>query len=165
MNLQSTKHQEYTYTAQSAHDTNAQSSNREEAAFWVQPPDNSISIEYIYVDIMVRFDSRAPLSECKITRIGVMEYTRGVGVQDRRFIDVDFQADANYELKLQMNLSSMLVESHVSSEILAGENNIPFVNFPEESTYIDTSGEFDEYFYPQFVWWKQDALYTTVGQP
>lgn len=162
MKQQSTKHQEYTYTAQCVVGGGS-SVVRTEAGFWVQPPENTISIEYLFVDIKVRFNANVPLDDCKITRIGIMHYSPLTGLpteNEKRWHDVDLQADANRELEVRMNLTSLLKKDFVSGDITTAENNVPFVNYPEDATYYD--GLF--LYPPNFIWWKQDALYTTVGQ-
>lgn len=168
---QSNKHQEYTYAAQSVHAVNQGSVIYEpvgEAGFWVQPPEEAISMVYLFVDIKIRFNENVPLDDCRITRIGVLHYEPGgvppVGVENKRWIDVDLQADANRELVIQRNLSFLLDKSKVNPDISTGENNVPFVNYPEEATYVDNSGEFPVIRTPSFLWWKNDQMFTVKGQ-
>lgn len=170
MKQQSNKHQEYTYAAQTVHAVNQSSvlySPQGEAGFWVQPPEEAISMEYLFVDIKIRFNDNIPLDDCRITRIGVLSYSPDLGFyesQAKRFIDVDLQADANRELVIQRNLSFLLDKSKVDPDISTGNNNVPFVNYPEEATYIDNSGTFPVTYPPAFLWWKNDQMFTVRGQ-
>lgn len=163
MNTQSSKHQEYTYTAQSVHEDGATSVVPEEAGFWVQPPEGAISMERLFIDVKIRFHSSVALSNCKVTQIGIVpsaNYSTNQVPANRRMIDVNLLADANRELNIKMNLSSLLIKSRVSGDITDDDHNIPIIVFPSAATGFD--GLFNQP--PQILWWKNDALYTTVGQ-
>lgn len=170
MNIQSSKHQEYTYSAQSVHTDGASSVIPEEAGFWVQPPENTISQERLFVDIVIQFHSSLPLADCKVIGMGIVpsaSYITNQIEENRRMIDVELFADANRRLYIKKNLSALLVKSRVSRDITDDDHNIPIIVFPPEATaynvYDPTLG-FNITVPPNILWWKNDSLYTTVGQ-
>lgn len=163
MKTQSNKHQEYTYTAQSVHIDGASSVVKEEAGFWVQPPENTITHERLFVDIVIQFHSSVSLADCKVTQIGIVPSTNYITNQipaNRRMIDVNLTADANRRLHIKKNLSSLLVKDRVSRDINDDDHNIPIIVFPTAATGFD--GLFNQP--PNILWWKNDSLYTTIGQ-
>lgn len=169
MRSQSSKHQEYTYTAQSVHTDGNSSVVDTEAGFWVQPPENSISQEYLFVDIVVEFHSSISLSDCKILEIGIVpsvNYQDNALPENRKMIEINKQAGADRRIYLKMNLTSLINKSRVSREVTSGDLNVPILTFPPEATAIvyDPSLGFDIKVPPNILWWKNDSLYTTVGQ-
>lgn len=170
MKMQSNKHQEYTYTAQSVHTDGASSVIATEAGFWVQPPEYSITQERLFVDIVIQFHSSIPLADCKVLQMGIVPSTFYITNQipaNRRMIDVDLTADANRILRIKRNLSSLLIKDRVSRDINDDDHNIPIIVFPPEATaynVYDPSLGFNITVPPNVLWWKNDSLYTTLGQ-
>lgn len=163
MKAQSSKHQEYTYTAQSVHTVGASSVVFEEAGFWVQPPENTITQERLFIDVLIQFHSSVALADCKVTQVGIVPSTSYLTNQietNRRMLDVNLVAGADRILRVKMNLSSLLVKDRVSRDINDDDHNIPIIVFPTAATGFD--GLFNQP--PNILWWKNDSLYTTIGQ-
>lgn len=170
MNTQSSKHQEYTYTAQSVHTDGAASVVYTEAGFWVQPPENTITHERLFVDIVVQFHSSIPLSDCRVDQIGIVpsaSYQTNQLPENRRMLDVALLADSDRLLHIKMNLSALLVKDRVSRDITDDDHNIPILVFPPEATAYNIWSPEAGFFInvpPVINWWKNDSLYTTIGQ-
>lgn len=162
---QSTKHQQYTYSFKSAAtaDPTAVRICRDKFAFWLVPPQDALTIEYLFTHLKIQFESSVPSADRVIKKIGIISQFNYNEWQADYFnaLDVNLTADVNREIEIKMNLSSLLKKDnvHFTSDPLGAD-------FEEGYTFIWVKLADGLAFNNQVgkvLLWKADGLFTTTG--
>ena len=163
--IQSQKKQEYTYSFKTAVFTsNYINLCTDKILFWLVPPKNSLGIHYLHTQLKFQFESSIPSAVRYIKDIGIIgRYGQDTSLAEHfRILEINKVADANREVELSINLSSLLkkddiasTENIVSPPVLTDGFTFVYVSF--DSSLVD------ELSLGRIRLWKTDALFTTTG--
>lgn len=162
MKSQSTKRQEYTYSLKTAALTNT-SVCRDKFYFWLTPPQNALSIQYLRTHFKFIFDSGVSVGNRVIEKIGIISkdvYDETTAAYFRE-LELNQAADANREVDIDINLSSLLKKDNVTftSDPLGVDlqegYTLIYIQLPVALTLNNTVGTIQL--------WKADGLFTTTG--
>lgn len=164
---ETTKLQQYTYTLRSTciaprNIPNSYLCNYRMMAYPI-PPDNAISIENLYLHLIIRFNVDIPSGSRKITRIGVANNRPLFGNEPARFryYDVNLTADPTTRIiDTRIDLSALLKNDDVrwADYFDHGDPSalgFTYVVFDLPTDLTSTNGD--------LLLCKMDALYTTTG--
>lgn len=162
---ESTKHQEYTYSFKSAAYANQSSSGSdlctEKVLFYLIPPQDAISIQYLRTHLIIEFDSGVPAASRILESIGIADEFNYIDeqVDYLRILPIGQAADANRRVELDINLTPLLNKDNIaySTELSILGNGYTFVylKFPDALAANLSVG--------RIILWKVDALFTTKG--
>lgn len=157
-----TKKQEYTYSLKTAGaDTNNILTTfcNGKAAFYLLPPKEALSIQYLRTQFKFVFDSSIPTDWQKIAKIGIIDSKIEGFRAYERLLDIDLQADGARTVELNMNLTPLLKK-----------DNVAYTEFEDTFgtgytyVYIELAPELQATGSPgEMRLWKVDALFTTQG--
>lgn len=160
---QSTKRQEYTYSLKTVALTNA-GACRDKFLFWLAPPQDAISIQYLRTHFVFQFDSGVAVADRVIEKIGIIskfDYTETDAAYFRA-LDLNLAADGNREVDIDINLSSLLKKDNVAftSDPLGVSGSeegytLIYIKLPVSLELTGTVGT--------IKLWKADGLFTTKG--
>lgn len=164
---ESTKHQPYTYSLKTvAYVGMGTDICTNVIMMYIVPPDNALTIENLYMHLVMQFDAAVPVGDRVLRKIGISdEFTSEYffGAPNRlKVFDVNIAADANRMIDKRIDLSALLKKD----DVLYRELILPITAPDTGYTYIYL--EFDEdqknnNLLGSIKLWKADALYTTVG--
>lgn len=164
---ESSKHQPYTYSLKSvAYVGMGTDICTNVIMMYIVPPDNALTIENLYMHLVMQFDAAVPSGDRVLRKIGISdEFTSEYffGAPNRlKVFDVNIAADANRMIDKRIDLSALLKKD----DVLYRELILPITAPDTGYTYIYL--EFDEdqknnNLLGSIKLWKADALYTTVG--
>ena len=164
---ESTKHQQYTYSLKTAVYIGIGTDICTNVIMmYVVPPDNALSIENMYMHLIMQFDAAVPVGDRVLRRIGISdeftsEYLFGAPNRLKTY-EVNIAADGNRMIDKRIDLSALLK----NDDVLYREQILP-IGAPETGyTYIYLEFDADQKnnnLLGSIKLWKADALYTTVG--
>lgn len=164
---ESTKHQPYTYSLKTvAYVGMGTDICTNVMMMYIVPPDNALTIENLYMHLVMQFDAAIPVGDRVLRKIGISdEFTSEYffGAPNRLLVfDVNIAADASRIIDKRIDLSALLKKDNV----LYREQILP-ITAPETGyTYIYLEFDIDlkeNNLVGSTRLWKADALYTTVG--
>lgn len=155
-----TKNQEYKYSLKTvaADTTNILTTMcLGRALFYIVPPQDAQSIQYLRTHFKFKFDSSIPSGYRRLDRVGIIDAKFGATYE--RYLDVNLIADANREVELNINLTPLLKKENVAYTLFedafgTGYTYI-FIELAPELYETPSIGE--------MRLWKADALFTTLG--
>lgn len=158
--LTSNKKQEYTYSLKTvAVDTTNILTTfcTGKALFYLVPPEDAISIQYLRTQFKFKFDSSIPSGYRRLDRIGIIDSKFSPTYE--RYIDLNLVADGNREVEVNINLTPLLKKDNVVYTLFedafgTGYTYIYIQLAPE----LEDTGSVGE-----MRLWKADALFTTLG--
>lgn len=165
---ESTKHQPYTYSLKTvAYVGQGTDICTNMIAMYIVPPDNALTIENLYMHVVMQFDAGVPSGDRVLRRIGIYdEFVNPniFGQQPNRakMFDVNIAADVNRMIDKRIDLSALLKKD----DVLYRELLMPLGSPETGYTYIMLEFDSDQAFnnlLGSIKLWKADALYTTVG--
>lgn len=112
--LTSNKHQEYTYSLKTAA---ADTTNiltticLGKALFYLVPPEDALSIQYLRTHFKFKFDSAIPSGYRRLDRIGIIDAKFNPTYE--RYLDLNLTADGNREVEVNINLTPLLKKDNV----------------------------------------------------
>jgi hypothetical protein len=157
-----TKKQEYTYSMKTAgvdtRDILTTFCNGR-AIFYLIPPKDALSIQYLRTQFKFIFDSSIPTDWQKIYRIGIRDSKLDDFVTYERYIELDLAADGARTVQIDMNLTPLLKKDDVAytefEDTFGTGYCYVYIELAPELAATGTIGE--------MRLWKVDALFTTVG--
>lgn len=170
---ESSKHQPYTYSLKTvAFGRNASNTGSSlictgSIIFYPVPPDGALTIENLYVHLIMQFDAAIPSAARVLRKIGIIDTPISPLffpslVNRLKTLDVNIEADANRIIDYRIDLSSLLKKDDVAYRGVFEEDSTP------ENGYTMVYLEFDETLEStsnvgSILQWKTDALFTTIG--
>lgn len=161
---ESTKHQEYTYsfkTAAYANQSSAVDICTDKILFYLIPPQDAISIQYLRTHLIFEFESSVAAADRKLEKIGIsdeFEYN-DANVDYLRTLDINQSADGNRRVELDINLTPLLNKDNIAYatdlNILGNGYTFVWVKLPANLAANLSVGK--------IILWKVDALFTTKG--
>lgn len=128
-----------------------------EAWMQVHPPRDALTIENIWVHIVLQFDSSIASGNRKVEQIGIQS-TGDKNSSGRKYFQINKSADAGGKLELRMDLSTLLKPENIArfdwTEDPAENGTYVFLKMPAA---LDGANNCD------ILLWKIDTLYTTKG--
>lgn len=165
MKTKTSKKQEYTYSLKTAIFTgldNDYGMPREKFLFYLLPPQESIAIKRLRMHLKIKFATSVAVEDRIIEKIGIIsDFIYDENDADHiRYFEINEVADANREIELDLDLTSLLKEDYVDYEtkpyLFSG--NFTFVWFKigkEDNLTASYNGG--------ILKWKVDALFVTRG--
>lgn len=155
-----TKNQEYTYslkTVAASYPGTLTTMCLGKALFYLVPPDNAQTIQYLRTQFKFRFDSSINSAYRRVDRIGIIDAKFNPTYE--RYLDLNLVADGNREVELNVNLTPLLKKDNVAYTLFedafgTGYTYI-YILLAEELSDTGSIGE--------VLLWKADALFTTQG--
>lgn len=135
--------------------------------FYLVPPDNALTIENLYVHLIMQFATSVPSGKRVLKKIGVIDApvspTFFSSLIDRiKTFDVNIAADGNRMIDKRIDLSALLKKDDVAYRGLFSDSSTPdngytmiYLGFDESLKNESTIGN--------IKLWKADGLFTTVG--
>lgn len=136
---------------------------RDKAYFYLVPPKNAQTIEYMYLHLRVQFDSGVPAAQRKIQYVGIgNEYPMFIEQDPSGYfnkLDLDLAADASRYINLRLNLTPLLKKDNAGwrDRFNVDGNNLTYVIIKTPDLNRDISNV------ATVQICKVDALYTTKG--
>lgn len=126
------------------------------------PPEDAISIENLYLQLRVRFNTGVPVGERVIERIGIANNRPFFGDDPIRwrYYDLNQAADGNREVDIKIDLSALLKKDDVRFHDYFDGLDPAEVGYTY--VYIETAST-QSGAYGDLLLCKMDALYTTTG--
>lgn len=164
---ESTKHQPYTYSMKTvAYVGTGTDICTNVIMMYLVPPDGALTIENLYMHLVMQFDAAVPVGDRVLRKIGISdEFTSEYffGAPNRlKVYDVNIAADGSRMIDKRIDLSALLKRD----DVLYREMILP-ISAPETGyTYIYLEFDADQKennSLGSIKLWKADALYTTVG--
>lgn len=164
---ESTKHQPYTYSMKTvAYVGTGTDICTNVIMMYIVPPDGALTIENLYMHLVMQFDAAVPVGDRVLRKIGISdEFTSEYffGAPNRlKVYDVNIAADGSRMIDKRIDLSALLKRD----DVLYRELIMP-ISAPETGyTYIYLEFDADQKennSLGSIKLWKADALYTTVG--
>lgn len=165
---QSTLHQSYTYSAKTAAVSQLDMVQicTDQILFWLVPPDNAITIEYLRTHFIFEFESSVDVADRVIEKIGIVDrFTQNpeggfAPANHFRTLDLNLAADGNRRVEVNMNLTPLLKKDDVSYDefqpsIADTGFTFVYVKMPSNLRTNLAVGK--------IKLWKTDGLFTTTG--
>lgn len=155
-----TKNQEYTYSLKTvAVDTTNILTTfcTGTALFYIVPPEDAISIQYLRTQFKFIFDSSIDVAYRRLDRIGIIDAKYGATYE--RYIDLNLVADGNREVEVNINLTPLLKKDNVAYTLFedAFGTGYTYIYIQLAPELVDTGSV------GEMRLWKADALFTTTG--
>lgn len=135
--------------------------------FYLIPPDNALSIENLYVHLIMQFETTVAADKRVLKKIGIIDAPSSpyffAGLVDRlKTFDLNLAADANRMIDKRIDLSALLKKDDVAYRGLFSDAATP------DNGYTMIYLEFDESLVLESIigkvkLWKADGLFTTIG--
>lgn len=123
------------------------------------PPEDAISIENLYLHLIMQFKSGVAAGDRKITKIGIASDRPPYGFEPQRLktYAVNLSADVNRKIDTRIDLSALLKNDFVRWR--------DYFNDPatDDATYVYIELATDNAANGDLILCKMDALYTTTG--
>lgn len=154
---ETTKYQQYKYSMRTASIVNAPIC-RDKIFVYPVPPDDALTIENLYLHLVIQFTPALSASIKKISKIGI---ANALSNPTRlRTYEINKSADANSIVDLRIDLSALLKNDDVAWRDFSTDpatNNMTYVyiELPSDFATISVGGSAKIC--------KTDCLYTTVG--
>lgn len=162
---ESTKHQPYTYSLKTvAYVGSGTDICTNKILMYIVPPDNALTIENLYMHLVMQFDAAVPSGDRVLRKIGISDEMAGLLETPNRLkvFDVNIAADVNRMIDKRIDLSALLKKENVLYRELLMPIGAPETGY----TYIYLEFDSDQIFnnlLGSIKLWKADALYTTIG--
>lgn len=164
---ESTKHQPYTYSLKTvAYVGQGTDICTNVIMMYIVPPDNALSIENLYMHLVMQFDASIASGDRVLRKIGISdEFTSEYffGAPNRlKVFDVNIAADANRMIDKRIDLSALLKKDDVAYRELIMPLGAPETGYTYIYLEFDSDLQLNNSV-GSIKLWKADALYTTVG--
>jgi len=165
-----TKKQPYTYTLKTVAFSDLANNFicSEHIWMYITPPKDALTIENLYIHLIIEFDSGVSVDDRILRRIGIVNTIESGARFDPtqadwyRYIELNQAADGNRRVEVKMPLTHLLKKTNVRwqdlfSDQFGDEETYTYVvlQFPHSLVSNQTVGK--------ILLWKLDALFTTTG--
>lgn len=135
--------------------------------FYLVPPDNAITIENLYVHLIMQFDTSVASADRVLKKIGIIDAPANPvffpALIDRlKTFDVNIAADGNRMIDKRIDLSGLLKKDDVAYRGVFSDSSTPdngytmvYLGFDDGLMFQSNTGA--------IKLWKIDALFTTIG--
>jgi len=135
--------------------------------FYLVPPDNAITIENLYVHLIMQFDTSVAAADRVLKKIGIIDAPVNPvffpALIDRlKTFDVNITADGNRMIDKRIDLSGLLKKDDIAYRGIFSDSSTPdngytmvYIGFDDSLAFQSITGA--------IKLWKIDALFTTIG--